>query len=615
LSAHRRTVGILYFAAAASLILGQPALSFGWSRFCRWSPQQASSIPTLVHCDSFESLGYDCESVIRVFNRVRLRWNQNGGTDVRLGQPTATAFWGPAIPGVAGSFIYRADNGSTSSGVVAVQKGSCNTSVTITVFTRFSFSLTRPTNSGNLSMAGILLHETGHGLGFWHHTEMVGGCGGVQATTSRSVMNGPCPVPYCNSESDCAPEQDCDLTPLYAGRGVCTPHPCPPPEAAFESSRDYDAEMLFHDDWIGLRSGACPYTPAVPAGAVTVRRSADGGATWMPESAWPSSTNLTPAIVAASGIGVEGFRIEAAIDANNRLVIRRRIGTGVTGAYLDPQEDPDPSVVAAAGPALAWDGVERFLLVYPTLGSSDDGRLRVLWTTDAGNTWEGDTWPVSSTHRVGIAWHASRGRFYVAFAEGPAFGTGDGCLNCGRISVLSTVEGADYSAVWVHPAGVNRSAAAGPGIACPPGQAKCWIVFPDADVLPETLRQVVVDTGASGTIFGETNTASFPVWNGRWITSMQDVTAAFDPSRMALVYAFQEQDAGASMDVVWLPAQDVSPPVGFATDPISATSPSMMLPISPGFLSGSGPATTGIVTGVGVSVDPATNIVYAIAQK
>jgi hypothetical protein len=269
------------------------------------------------------------------------------------------------------------------------------------------------------------------------------------------------------------------------------------------------------------------------------------------------------------------------------------------------------------GPSLAWDGGNRILLVYARFEPNSEGVIRMLLTTDRGQTWTATNTAFRTSRRPAVAWNAARSQWYVVFTQGAGpvpvpWAPDTPCTECGEIRVFATANGVTTSSTaWNPPA--SRFSWAGPGIACRDAgtdAGKCWIVYPDADVAPHALRQMVIDTASSleNPVVGETNTSPFSAWSGRWITSQDDVAAVYDGSRTDLVYTFREPNSGLSLVATWLDASDTVIPPGFSS---TATSP-----VNPGFNSG-GEALGGILTGVGVTVDRSVSpwAILAIAHK
>jgi hypothetical protein len=528
-----------------------------WSRQCAWSSSSGiRTIDTAVHCASFESLGYECDLVKHAILLAHRPWNEIGGVNVRLGPPLEVSSWSGPFAGV----LYRMDEASSSPSTVAITTPvNCQAPI-VTVFARTPLSFSRPTPTDNRDLIGVLTHETGHALGLNDADAAPGRCGGVPNTTTRAVMR------------------------------------------SSATSRDLDARTLFRDDWNALRSGACAYAGATPTGVVQVRESTDRGASWALSSSWATGTNLTPDLVRLPQFPTGSLRIEAAVNTDNRVEIRRW-----NGGYISVATE---TARALAGPAVEWNQSSLVLVAYPSLEPGNEGVIRVLRSLNDGATWSAVNTTFRTNHRVGLAYHPGRYRFYMVFSEGPPNGIGGDCTTCGRLNVVSTVDGVTFSSPFV--VDPFRVAQAGPGIGCEPaGKSKCWIVYPDAVVLPPALRSSVIDTDPSGTILGQTNQSPFPYWNGHHIVSRNDVDLAFEdlPDTRHFVITFRETNVAQSQMAVWLRAADFAPPAGFLS---SATSP-----YDPGFPFG-GEVVPGVLTGVGASQawDHTGPIaVYTIAHK
>lgn len=553
-SRHLARLAAWCLLACVPVFAGQVSTVAAWSRECAWPPGGGgiTTIPVDVHCASYESLGYDCDEVLAAIRLASRPWNEQGGTAVRLGLPAVTT--NPSS--VMGHMVIRMLGQSTDPGTIGLANIWC-TNPTMVLFANWQLAMNRPAATREIDFVDVMSHEIGHMLGFRHSNDSPGACGGVS----------------------------------YSGRAMMHPSAG-------------QARSLFRDDWDGMRagSGSCRYFPRLPTGTLIVRRSQDGGATWFLDHWLTEGSNNGPGI-AAGNFGGGPFLLEARIDSDNYLSVMRRDATcpgGWCGPYFDPTS---PRPRAFAGVSVACSP-SRCIVVYPlfenTTTPTQEGILRMLTTTNGSTFTVFDT-PYRTMARPGIAYSATRGRFYVAYANLP--NPDDGSL--GQLYVFSTTNGSSVSSAFeVQTSAEEDFAAAGPGIACP--SSKCWVLFPESRVLTPTLRQVVFNTDSAGAITGLTSSFSYPFWGfsgSRTVASRHDVGVAYDTTRTDLVFAFREQNAAQSLLAVWQGDPDTFPPQGWDGVPWA------------GFNSG-GEVQQGNLFGPAVTVDTSTepDTVYVIGH-
>jgi hypothetical protein len=506
-----RSVGCFVVLIAVAWFSPQRALA--WGRLCKWPTGSGiTTIETRVHCESFEGYGYSCEAVKKALLLAHRAWNTQGHVNVRLGDPEETTEWdvnsGKVLyrmhPETGNPFILQAVENSTS-GSTAPE---CTANVT-SFMAPAHWSYSDQKDASAPSLASGAMFAAGYALGLGC---VFCSCGASDAPTGPSLM---------------------DLRVFDPG--------------LFMSSR-----TLWHDDFIGLRSGnsGCEYSPAVPSSDMRIYR----GSTQQ-FSSFTGSTNATPAI-AASPSGNHG--VVAFLDENAQLVVYRWApGQGGSNLSIVTNLCSTTCPPSMAGPQLVYGNGGKFLLAYPVLDAENEGRIRLGISSDNGASWEWEDAGARFTgHRVGLAWselpegepvdggQSPGGAWILAYAKQPSqASTPD--WSSARDIVVRAFTWTQSGITWLgSQQWDNRRAAGGVDVTCarkavdaqePTGYEAtlCWVVYPDGNVDGHVIRVgPVIAFQPEKSIFQRSFAWSFtsPAWEvGRYLQTPYDVSAAYLP--------------------------------------------------------------------------------------
>jgi hypothetical protein len=551
--------------AVVACVTGFSVPAQAWSKACKWPTPgggQIVHIPVRVHCQSFEQYGYPCSSVRDAVWLASRPWNVTTSSEVRLQYPSVTSSWA-AEPGEIRIRMHPQHSTPT----VLASTGYCaGNQPTINVHASHHWSLTLPTPEGAWDMVTILTHELGHALGMNHSSANPGACGGVKLPCDP--LNG---IP-------------CERAMMTAGAGV-----------------DTRSRTLWWDDIIGFSYGGdpnCDYAIAKQGGDMLLRASTDAGETWSTIETIGASVGYTM----TPGMAADGFGnlVLGLVNPGNQTQIWRYTGSLSAVASMG---------WALAAPTFAYGngmfvGALPLFFQGPSLPSDRTGELRVFRSTDGGASWFWIQYPAMPTaHRPAIAWNENSQRWYLAIVEHPGtLANNNPSFVPGRLAIYWSTN----AILWEGPLRTGDRASAGPGLTCPPDTGgRCWLVYPDARVAQGTLRERVFrpcEEDDMGPIdlehwnpcrwTGHCNLVGlgglaackfsqnflFPDADGIRVASHDDVSAFYDPSQGAVVFALRSRTLGLGV-VTWLDHEDTAPPPGFSGQPPAPLFDSVGLPV------------------------------------